>query len=118
MYFITNGIFSSYFIIIYLGAICVLILFQAKLVRLLTEKNQQIFLNNIIFIPCLFIFLIIPLIQMLTIYHLLFNSSLDIFISNNEINQFFFYNNWINDLNFNDTLKIVGFIYIIIIIFI
>lgn len=118
MYFITNGIFSFNFIIIYLGAICVLILFQAKLVRLLTEKNKQIFLNNILFIPCLLLFLIIPIIQFLSIYYLLCESSLDVFNSINELNQFFLYNYWINDLNFTDTLKIVGFIYIIIIIFI
>lgn len=118
MYFITNGIFSTNFIIIYLGAICVLILFQAKLVYLLTEKNEQIFLNTILFLPCLLIFVIIPIIQFLSLYYILFNSPLDILIGQEEVTQFFFYNNWINDLNFNDTLKIIGYLYINIIIFI
>lgn len=118
MHSFTNGIFSINFIIIYLGAICVLILFQAKLVRLLTEKNQQIFINNTLFVPCIIIFLIIPIIQFLSIYNLLYNSSLDIFISNEIINQSFLYNKWINNFNFVDTLKIIGFIFIIIILFI
>jgi len=56
------------FVIIYLGAICVLILFQVKLVKLLTEKNQQIFINNTLFVPCLIIFIIVPIIQFLSIF--------------------------------------------------
>lgn len=117
MYSFTNGIFSFNFVIIYLGAICVLILFQAKLVRLLTEKNQQIFLNNTLFVPCIIIFLIIPILQFLSIYNLLYNSIYDIVIPDNLINVIT-YNKWINNLNFNDTLKVIAFIYIIIIIYI
>jgi NADH:ubiquinone oxidoreductase subunit 6 (subunit J) len=96
------------FVIIYLGAICVLILFQVKLVRLLTEKNQQIFINNSLFIPCLIIFIIIPIIQFLSIYYLYF-ISIDDLLLNNYINDYiFFYNNWIYNLNIVDTLKMLG----------
>lgn len=96
------------FVIIYLGAICVLILFQVKLVRLLTEKNQQIFINNTLFIPCLIIFIIIPIIQFLSIYYLYFISLNDLLL-NNYINDYiFFYNNWIYNLNIVDTLKMLG----------
>jgi NADH-ubiquinone oxidoreductase chain 6 len=96
------------FVIIYLGAICVLILFQVKLVRLLTEKNQQIFINNTLFIPCLIIFIIIPIIQFLSIYYLYFISVNDL-LFNNYINDYiFFYNNWIYNLNIVDTLKMIG----------
>ena len=96
------------FVIIYLGAICVLILFQVKLVKLLTEKNQQIFINNTLFVPCLIIFLVIPLIQFLSIYYLYFISFNDALL-NNYINEYiFFYNNWIYNLNIIDTLKLIG----------
>lgn len=113
MYFITNGIFSSYFIIIYLGAICVLILFQAKLVRLLTEKNPNVFISNELFVPCLIIFIILPIIEFFSIYFLLINNSNEFMITSNiDVNQLFSYNNWLNDLNNLDTLKIIGFIFI------
>jgi len=109
------------FIIIYLGAICVLILFQVKLVRLLTEKNQQIYINNTLFIPFLLIFFIIPIIQFFSIYYLYFISFNDILLTSNINSQFFIYNFWIDNLNILDTLKIIGlyiyhynFIYLII----
>lgn len=108
------------FVIIYLGAICVLILFQVKLVKLITEKNEQLFLNNTLFIPCLLIFLIIPCIQFATIYFSLFNTIDDFFYSEELDMQQFNYHEWISSLNSLDTLKILGiyiynynFIYII-----
>lgn len=96
------------FVIIYLGAICVLILFQVKLVKLLTEKNQQIFINNTLFVPCLIIFIIVPIIQFLSIYYLYFISFNEALINNNINDYIFFYNNWIYNLNIIDTLKIIG----------
>jgi len=94
------------FVIIYLGAICVLILFQVKLVRLLTEKNQQIFINNTLFVPCLIIFIIIPIIQFLSIYYVFYISFNDILINENIV--VFIYNNLIYNLNIVDSLKIIG----------
>jgi len=109
------------FVIIYLGAICVLILFQVKLVRLLTEKNQQIYINNTLFIPCILIFFIIPIIQFFSIYYLYFISISDVLLTSSINSQYFLYNNWIYTLNMIDTLKIIGiyiynynFIYLII----
>lgn len=97
------------FIIIYLGAICVLILFQAKLVRLLTEKNSNIFINNHLFLPCLILFFILPLIQFSSIYYLLNDQFItNINLDNLNYNQIFDYNFWINDINSIDTLKIIG----------
>lgn len=93
------------FVIIYLGAICVLILFQVKLVRLLTEKNQQIFINNTLFVPCLIIFVIIPIIQFLSIYYVFYISFEDLIEGNVIV---FIYNNWIYNLNIVDSLKIIG----------
>lgn len=96
------------FVIIYLGAICVLILFQVKLVKLLTEKNQQIFINNTLFVPCLIIFIIVPIIQFLSIYYLYFISFNESLLNNNINEYIFFYNNWIYNLNIIDTLKMIG----------
>lgn len=105
------------FVIIYLGAICVLILFQVKLVKLLTEKNQQIFINNTLFIPCLIIFIIVPLIQCATIYFLYSSYQLtDPLLYTTLLNQssidFIFYHKWNFDINKKDTLTLIGlFIY-------
>lgn len=108
MYFTTNGISRINFIIIYLGAICVLILFQVKLVRLLTEKNSEIFISNTLFIPFLLIFFIIPIIQFFSIYYLYFISINDILFTSNINYQNFLYNNWIYQFNMLDNLKIIG----------
>jgi NADH-ubiquinone oxidoreductase chain 6 len=108
MYFTTNGISRVNFIIIYLGAICVLILFQVKLVRLLTEKNSEIFISNTLFIPFLLIFFIIPIIQFFSIYYLYFISINDILFTSNISYQNFLYNNWIYQFNMLDNLKIIG----------
>jgi NADH-ubiquinone oxidoreductase chain 6 len=108
MYFTTNGISRINFIIIYLGAICVLILFQVKLVRLLTEKNSEIFISNTLFIPFLLIFFVIPIIQFFSIYYLYFISINDILFTSNINYQNFLYNNWIYQFNMLDNLKIIG----------
>lgn len=96
------------FIIIYLGAICVLILFQVKLVRLLVEKNSNLYLNNILFLPCLIIFIILPVLQFSSIFFLLTDS----FIINLNLSTSLTTNlnsvKWINYLNTTNTLQILG----------
>lgn len=111
-YLIKYGIFSANFIIIYLGAICVLILFQAKLVKLLTEKNNKIILNSFLFIPCLFIFVFFPLMQFISIYFSTYEFDLTTL---NLLNQNFpdlTYTNWFNNFKNINTLVVIGFIYI------
>lgn len=103
------------FVIIYLGAICVLILFQVKLVKLLTEKNQKIFINNTLFIPCLIIFILVPIIQCGTIYFIYSSYQLtDTILYTTLIDKssidFFFYNKWNLDINKKDTLTLLGLI--------
>jgi NADH:ubiquinone oxidoreductase subunit 6 (subunit J) len=105
------------FVIIYLGAICVLILFQVKLVKLLTEKNQKIFINNTLFVPCLIIFIIVPIIQCGTIFFI-YSTSHSIFdltelvINNSYLIDSIFYKNWNSSLIEIDTLILLGvFIY-------
>jgi len=110
-YFIENGILSPNFIIIYLGAICVLILFQAKLVKLLTEKNNKFILNSFLFVPCLFVFLFFPIIQFFSIYFATYEFDLS---SINVINQYFTninYINWFDKFKSINTLVMIGFIY-------
>lgn len=111
-YIIKYGIYCFNFIIIYLGAICVLILFQAKLVKLLTEKNTKIILNSFLFIPCLFIYIFFPLMQFISIYF--FTYEFDLFtltsLNQNFINVI--YTNWYNNFKNINTLVILGYIYI------
>ena len=110
-YFIENGILSPNFIIIYLGAICVLILFQAKLVKLLTEKNNKFILNSFLFVPCLFVFLFFPIIQFFSIYFATYEFDLS---SINIVNQYFTninYINWFDKFKSINTLVMIGFIY-------
>lgn len=104
-----HGIPSPNFIIIYLGAICVLILFQAKLVKLLTEKNNKFILNSFLFVPCLFVFLFFPIIQFFSIYFATYEFNLS---SINVINQYFTninYINWFNKFKSINTLVMIGF---------
>lgn len=95
-----------------MGAICVLILFQAKLVKLLTEKNNKIILNSFLFIPCLFIFVFFPLMQFISIYFSTYEFDLTTL---NLLNQNFpdlTYTNWFNNFKNINTLVVIGFIYI------
>lgn len=111
-YFFTYGIHRPYFILIYLGAICVLILFQAKLVKLLTEKNNKFILNSFLFIPCLFIFLFFPIMQFFSIYLATYEFDL---LQINTLNQYFTdfsYINWFDKFKSINTLVVIGFIYI------
>lgn len=110
-HFIKYGVFSPNFIIIYLGAICVLILFQAKLVKLLTEKNNKIILNSFLFIPCLFIFLFFPIMQFISIYFSTYEFEL---LNINNLNYFtdLIYINWFDKFKNINTLVVLGFIYI------
>lgn len=95
------------FIIIYLGAICVLILFQAKLVKLLTEKNNKIILNSFLFIPCLFIFLFFPIMQFISIYFSTYEFEL---LNLNNLNYFadLIYINWFDKFKNINTLVVLG----------
>jgi len=96
------------FIIIYLGAICVLILFQAKLVKLLTEKNNKFILNSFLFIPCLFIFLFFPMMQFFSIYFATYEFDL---LQISTLNQFFSdfnYINWFDKFKNINTLVVIG----------
>lgn len=107
-YFIKYGIPGPNFIIIYLGAICVLILFQAKLVKLLTEKNNKFILNSFLFIPCLFIFLFFPMMQFFSIYFATYEFDL---LQISTLNQFFSdfnYINWFDKFKNVNTLVVIG----------
>ncbi len=85
-----------------------LILFQVKLVKLITEKNQNLFLNKGLFLPCIFLFIIIPGFQFLSIYIFYNNEFLTI-----EVYHSFRIINlepavWINHLSRLDPLKVIG----------
>ena len=94
------------FIIIYLGAICVLILFQAKLVKLLTEKfNLQTFKNNN-FILIIFVLLMILFLNQIFKLIMIQNYTINLELINTSL----IYTNWLNNLNTLSELKIIGLI--------
>lgn len=110
--FVKYGIHGANFILIYLGAICVLILFQAKLVKLLTEKNNKFILNSFLFVPCLFIFIFFPIMQFFSIYLATYEFDL---LQINVLSQYFSdfnYINWFDKFKNINTLVVIGFIYI------
>ena len=118
LHFAQHGISCHNFIIIYLGAICVLILFQAKLVKLLTEKNNKFILNSFLFIPCLFIFLFFPIMQFFSIYFATYEFDLSHITLLNQFFNDFIYINWFDNFKNLNTLVVLGFIYINIILLI
>ena len=107
-----HGIPGADFIIIYLGAICVLILFQAKLVKLLTEKNNKIIINSFLFVPSFFIFIFFPLMQFISIYFSTYEFDLFTLININNYFTNIIYINWFNKFQSINTLVVIGFIYI------
>lgn len=96
------------FIIIYLGAICVLILFQAKLVKLLTEKNNKIIINSFLFVPSFFIFIFFPLMQFISIYFSTYEFDLFTLININNYFTNIIYINWFNKFQSINTLVVIG----------
>lgn len=55
------------FIIIYIGAVCVLMLFHIKLIKTFMIKSETNLYENNLFVPFFFIFLFLPLIQIVNI---------------------------------------------------
>jgi len=102
------------FIIIYLGSLCVLIIFQVKLLKTLTEKNKLIYLNDKLLSSCILIFLLIIIIQICTAYY--FGDNTNVLTNFSNINlislQQLNYNLWVNYLfNFHNLHAIGLYLY-------
>lgn len=91
------------FIIVYIGAVCVLMLFHIKLIK--TFSNRFDNLNNKdLFLPLVSVIFIVPLLELLT---------LKLTISNNFIEYFYInfnYISWINIFETFTSIQILGFL--------
>src|SRR3990167_1571524 len=59
------------FIIIYIGAVCVLMLFHIKLIKTFMIKSETNLYENNLFVPFFFVFFFLPLIQLTNIINIL-----------------------------------------------
>ena len=75
------------FVIIYIGAVCVLMLFHIKLIKTFVHRNNEIHNRNL-FLPCITLCLFLPLIQIVTLaleHKVILNEKIKKFNLNNEI---------------------------------
>ena len=102
------------FIIIYIGAVCVLMLFHIKLIKTFMIKNETNLYENNLFMPFFFVIFFLPLIQIsnitnflsATLNNSLLNNNVDIFVFKfiNE-NHFF---KWIDYLDSISSIQIIA----------
>lgn len=102
------------FIIIYIGAVCVLMLFHIKLIKTFMIKNETNLYENNLFMPFFFVIFFLPLIQISNITNFL-SSTLNNSLLNNNINFFvfkFINNNhfvkWIDYLDSINSIQIIA----------
>lgn len=84
------------FIIIYIGAVCVLMLFHIKLIKTFMIKSETNLYENNLFVPFFFIFFFLPLIQITNISNIIIKSTNTIL--NKDLNIFSF--QYLNVTNF------------------
>jgi NADH-quinone oxidoreductase subunit J len=85
------------FIIIYIGAVCVLMLFHIKLIKTFMIKSETNLYENNLFVPFFFIFFFLPIVQLFNINKILTNNISNTLL-NKDINVFFF--QFLNGVNF------------------
>lgn len=101
------------FIIIYIGAVCVLMLFHIKLIKTFMIKSETNLYENNLFIPFFFIFFFLPIIQIMNVSTILTNN-----ISNTLLNKtinfsIFQFLNGINFIKWIDYIESIHSIQII-----
>lgn len=85
------------FIIIYIGAVCVLMLFHIKLIKTFMIKSETNLYENNLFMPFFFIFFFLPLVQLFNINKIIINNSSNTLL-NKDINLSYF--QFLNTINF------------------
>ena len=104
------------FIIIYIGAVCVLMLFHIKLIKTFMIKNETNLYENNLFMPFFFVIFFLPLIQISNITNFL-SSTLNNSLLNNNINFFIFKfvnnNNFIKWIDYLDSINSIQVIAIL-----
>jgi NADH-quinone oxidoreductase subunit J len=92
------------FIIIYIGAVCVLMLFHIKLIKTFMIKSETNLYENNLFVPFFFVFFFLPIIQLTNITNIL-SKSINTTLLNKDITTFSF-----QFLNINSFIKWIDYI--------
>lgn len=102
------------FIIIYIGAVCVLMLFHIKLIKTFLLKTINIY-NEHIFSSFFFIFILLPILQLKTFNNVFFNTfdlneefSLNLILDNNLLVLNLDYIFWLDLIDYMTQLKLFG----------
>jgi NADH:ubiquinone oxidoreductase subunit 6 (subunit J) len=101
------------FIIIYIGAVCVLMLFHIKLIKTFMIKSETNLYENNLFIPFFFIFFFLPLIQISNLSNIVFNKQFETLLNKNIDFSSFQYLNSINFIKWIDYIDSINSIQII-----
>ena len=96
------------FIIIYIGAVCVLMLFHIKLIKTFIHRFDSLY-HKELFLPILFISLILPLIQLSTLISINLNSDIILF-SFHHFNLISNYTSWIDLFDSLTSLQLLGYL--------
>ena len=96
------------FLIIYIGAVCVLMLFHIKLIKTFVHRFDNMY-NKELFLPIIFVSLILPMIQIFTLICENLNHEI-IFFSINNLNYIFSYTQWIDLIETLTSLQLLGYL--------
>lgn len=102
------------FIIIYIGAVCVLMLFHIKLIKTFMIKTETNLYENNLFMPFFFIFFFLPILQVTNISNFFNNTINNTLLMNNvNFNDFKFMNfisfiKWIDHIDSINSIQIIA----------
>lgn len=101
------------FIIIYIGAVCVLMLFHIKLIKTFMIKSEANLYENNLFIPFFFVLFCLPLIQLVNIINFIsFNNNNNLLINNLDFTNFKFihlnFYKWIDYIDSIHTIQVIA----------
>ena len=95
------------FIIIYIGAVCVLMLFHIKLIKTFMIKSETNLYENNLFVPFFFVFFFLPIIQLTNVSNILLNTTNNTLLNKN-INISFFQYLWIDYIDSIHSIQIIA----------
>jgi len=100
------------FIIIYIGAVCVLMLFHIKLIKTFMIKSEANLYENNLFIPFFFVLFCLPLIQLINIINFIsFNNNNNLLINHLDFtNLKFIYLNFYKWIDYIDSIHTIQLI--------
>ena len=102
------------FIIIYIGAVCVLMLFHIKLIKTFMIKSETNLYENNLFVPFFFVFFFLPLIQITNITNLISNTISETLLNKNiDFSSFQFLNlniflKWIDLIDSINSIQVIA----------